>query len=215
MASPIANLFVRLGADTKQFHNGMRRARQDLNKTDAATAKFSAGMASHLKLGLAAAAVALGLAIRGVINEANEFNAELANVATLIPGDIVQIHKFRGEIQALSVDLGKSVKDLTGGLYESISAFGEQADTMEIVTIAAKSARAGISDTNSSLKLISAVMKERPNAIRIAEATKSSKPLILPIMPSAKNESSESVNIAPTMNVFRRAARWRISSRPR
>jgi hypothetical protein len=62
-------------------------------------------------------------------------------------------------VQDLAVEVGKSTKDISGGLYEVISTFGDTADTMEILRINAVAAKAGLAQTEEALGLTAAVTK--------------------------------------------------------
>ncbi|MBT9156684.1 MAG: hypothetical protein DDT37_01672 [Firmicutes bacterium] len=59
----------------------------------------------------------------------------------------------------MAVEVGKSTADLTRGLYQVISAFGDTADTAKILEINAKAAAAGLSTTEEAIALTSAVTK--------------------------------------------------------
>jgi hypothetical protein len=88
-----------------------------------------------------------------------DFNKGMANVASLIPGNTERVMELREELLDLSVQSGKSLEDLTGGLYETISAFGDAEDTMDKLTIASQASVAGLSSTKEALSLLSAVTK--------------------------------------------------------
>ena len=81
--------------------------------------------------------VAVGAA---AIKLATDLNEGMANVATLIPGNTARVADLRTEIQGLSIDVGKTTDDLTAGLYETISAFGDTADTVKVLEINARAA---------------------------------------------------------------------------
>lgn len=100
-------------------------------------------------------AVALGASF---IQASNEFNAGLANVASLgVPTQ--HLEAYKSALQDMSVETGKDTKDLTGGLYQVVSAFGDTADSAKILDINAKAATAGVASTVDSINLTSAVTK--------------------------------------------------------
>lgn len=88
-----------------------------------------------------------------------QFNKGMANVATLIPGNIKRVEELKEGVKKLSVETGKPLSDLTDGLYQVISAFGDSVETQERLAIVNKSAVAGMSSTTDSLNLLSAVTK--------------------------------------------------------
>lgn len=108
---------------------------------------------------LATAVTVTTKVIKASTNASIEFNTALANVATLIPQEEQRLLSLKGTIEGLSIDSGKSLDDLTDGVYQVISAFGDAIDTEQKLTIVTKSAIAGQSSTTESLNLLSAVTK--------------------------------------------------------
>lgn len=88
-----------------------------------------------------------------------EFQAGLANVGTLIPGNTERLKELGESVKSLSLETGQSTQDLTGGLYNLVSAFGESADSAAQLDNVAKTAAAGLSTTTEAINLISAVTK--------------------------------------------------------
>lgn len=107
--------------------------------------------------------IGLTLPILGIgsaaVASATEFNASMANVGTLIPGQVERIGELKKSVQDLAIETGKSTDDLSGGLFQVISAFGDTAETATILTINAKAAAAGIATTTDAINLTSAVTK--------------------------------------------------------
>lgn len=88
-----------------------------------------------------------------------DFDSAMANVATLIPGNIERVRELKAAVQEMAVDVGKRTGDLAEGLYQVISAFGDTADTVKILEINAKAAAAGLATTTDAINLTSAVTK--------------------------------------------------------
>ncbi|CEM62229.1 hypothetical protein TPHV1_30124 [Treponema phagedenis] len=81
-----------------------------------------------------------------------------------IPGELTErIAELEENVLNLSPAVGKTTKDLTEGLYEIISAFGDSADSAKNLELAAKGATAGGATTKESVKLLSAVTKAYGN----------------------------------------------------
>ena len=100
------------------------------------------------------------IAIAGASGKmARDLNAGMANVATLIPKSTARVNELKTAVQAMAVETGKSTDDLTAGLYQTISAFGDTADTTKILEINAKAAAAGLATTTDAINLTSAVTK--------------------------------------------------------
>ena len=106
--------------------------------------------------------VTLPIAIAGVasLKMAKDFNASMANVGTLIPGQTKRLQDLKTELLDLSKVTATNERELAeGGLYQTISAFGDSAETMSRLAVVAKAAKAGVSTTAESLNLLSAVTK--------------------------------------------------------
>lgn len=146
----IGSLLIRLGLDSKRFTGG-------LDKSAARLKKFGSnvrGVGTKLTAGLTLPLIGIGVA---AIKTSIDFNEAMANVATLIPGNIDRVNSLKNSVSDLSVEVGKSVEDLSGGLFQVISAFGDTADTVELLTIATRASVAGLSSTKEAVDLLSVV----------------------------------------------------------
>jgi TP901 family phage tail tape measure protein len=114
--------------------------------------KIGKGMTAGLTLPIAGVAA-------GALKMSMDFNKSMANVGTLIPGNIDRVNELKTSVQDMAVELGKSTGDLSDGLYQVISAFGDTADSVSILEINAKAAVAGIASTADAINLTSAVTK--------------------------------------------------------
>ncbi|KKL78691.1 hypothetical protein LCGC14_2022310 [marine sediment metagenome] len=114
--------------------------------------------------GAGRALLPLSIAIAGIgiasLKFATDLNAGMANVATLIPGNTARVEQLKSAVQDLAIAHGKPTQDLVAGLYQTISAFGDQAgDTVEILRINSMAATAGLATTIDAINLTSAVTK--------------------------------------------------------
>lgn len=106
---------------------------------------------------IAGAAITAGFVMAAKAN--GEFNKGMAEVATLIPNSIGRVKDLKQSVEDMAIATGKSTKDLTRGLYEVISAYGDTSDTVKILEINAKAAAAGMATTLDAIRLTSAVTK--------------------------------------------------------
>lgn len=114
-----------------------------------------------------AALAAVGTAVAAMtvtsVKQATEYQTQLQNVATLLDGTKQQVADRTAEIgqQILTISnkTGLVTADLTDGMYQVISAFGDSAKSAGILEVAAKSAAAGNATTTESINLLSAVTK--------------------------------------------------------
>ena len=67
-------------------------------------------------------------------NAYNKLNQELANTQSLGVSQS-RLEAYRGTLQGMSIDVGKTTTDLTDGLYQVVSAYGDGADTMDALRL--------------------------------------------------------------------------------
>ena len=124
------------------------------------TAKTAGKIAAGAVVAAATAVATLGTA---AVKSAEEYEAQLANVSTLLTGTEAEVAARTAEIgdQVLEISnrTGVATADLTDGMYQVVSAFGDSADAAAILETAAKSAAAGNATTTDSINLLSAVTK--------------------------------------------------------
>ena len=110
-----------------------------------------------------AAAAAVGTVGVAAIKAGAEYEEQLANISTLLTGTEAEVAARTKEIGDQILDVsnrtGVAAGDLTDGMYQVISAFGDSADAVSILETAAKSAAAGNATTTDSINLLSAVTK--------------------------------------------------------
>ena len=127
-----------------------------LGKTAKKAGKVIAGAA-------AAGAAAVGTIGVAAVKAASDYEAQLANVATLLTGTEAEVTartaEIGNQIMEVSNRTGVATADLTDGMYQVVSAFGDSADAASILETAAKSAAAGNATTTDSINLLSAVTK--------------------------------------------------------
>ena len=127
-----------------------------LGKTAKNAGKMIAGAA-------AAGAAAVGTIGVAAVKAASDYEAQLANVATLLTGTEAEVaartSEIGSQIMEVSNRTGVATADLTDGMYQVVSAFGDSADAASILETAAKSAAAGNATTTDSINLLSAVTK--------------------------------------------------------
>ncbi|MDZ4786731.1 MAG: phage tail tape measure protein [bacterium] len=109
--------------------------------------------------------------------ETNKFNASMANIASLIPGSTARVNELKVGVQDLAIKMGSSTADISDGLYQVVSAFGDTADSMLILETNAKAAKAGLATTTDAISLTSAVTKAYGDTS--AEAVKKASDLAL------------------------------------
>jgi len=136
---------------------GIDNRAQRTHKTFMSGIGTAAKWGGAIVLAAGAAAVSLGGLATGA---AVKFEKQMANVATLLDGDVkTKIGNMGDAVKKLSTDTGTSTELLTDGLYQVVSAFGETDDAMKILEISTKGASAGNATVTDSVNLLSAVTK--------------------------------------------------------
>lgn len=122
-------------------------------------------------VGLVGTVAAIGTAIyAGPVKNAMEWQQQMQNVATLLDGDVKgRIAELNKDVLKLSNSTGIGTADLTDGLYQVISAFGDSADSAKQLEIASKAAKAGNATTTDSINLLSAVTKGYGDTSAVAQ----------------------------------------------
>ena len=153
-------LMISIGAKKESSLNkaclGASNDLASLGQTAKAAGKIAAGA-------MVAAATAVATLGTAAVKSAAEYEAQLANVSTLLTGTEAEVAARTAEIgdQVLEISnrTGVATADLTDGMYQVVSAFGDSADAAAILETAAKSAAAGNATTTDSINLLSAVTK--------------------------------------------------------
>jgi TP901 family phage tail tape measure protein len=139
MAKKKAELRARISADARDFMRTMGRVKNAV----AQTAKLLAG-----------AAVAGGIFS---VREAARFEKGMAEVNTIAGLTDDQLLKLKKDARALAVQFGLTTDELTGGLYQALSAGVSEADVLPFLETAAKAAKAGVTDLKTSVDAMTTV----------------------------------------------------------
>lgn len=142
-------------------------------KTDSSLKKACTAAEANLNALGKTAKVVGGVALAGVtavgtlgvaaVKAASEYETQVANISTLLTGTEAEIAARTAEIKTQILDVssrtGVATADLTDGMYQVVSAFGDSEDAVNILETAAKAAAAGNATTTDSINLLSAVTK--------------------------------------------------------
>jgi TP901 family phage tail tape measure protein len=131
----------------------------DITADDAQFRRSLKGLGKVAAVGLSALAIAMAAIGGAALKSSIDFNKGMANVASLIPGNIERVKELKSTVQDMAVQFGKDTTDLTDGLYQVVSAFGDTADTAKVLETNVKAATAGVASTTDAINLTSAVTK--------------------------------------------------------
>lgn len=143
----------------RQAENSSRKIKSHLDRITDSLDKFgdkATKIGKNLSTKLTLPLLAIGTA---AFKSSKDFNKAMANVGSLIPGNIERVRQLKTEVQEMAVEVGKRTGDMAEGLYQTISAFGDGVDTIERLRINAKAAAAGLAETTDAINLTSAVTK--------------------------------------------------------
>lgn len=147
---------VRIGGQTdSSLRNACNAAEQNLNALQQTAGK--------VKKAVAVGAAAVGAGVVVSVKAAMDYEKQLSNISTLLTGTEAEVAARTSEIGDQILDIsnrtGIAANDLTDGMYQVVSAFGDSEDAASILETAAKSAAAGNATTTESVNLLSAVTK--------------------------------------------------------
>jgi len=105
----------------------------------------------------------MGLAITGALalttKASAEFEQQMANVNTMLSEQTEHfMPQYTEQIKALSIGIGESTSTLSKGLYDILSASIDASKAMDVLEVAAKAARAGLTSTAVSADAITTVL---------------------------------------------------------
>lgn len=165
---PIGKKAVEIKAKTEHAHAKIKKVTGVLGKVKDKTihiavkgaAAASKALGKAALAGTAAAFMTVAAAGTFAVSNAVAFESQMQNVGTLLDGDVKgKLQSMGADLKRVSMDTGVATSDLTDGLYQVVSAFGESAESVKQLEIAAKAAKAGNATTTDSVNLLSAVTK--------------------------------------------------------
>lgn len=166
----LAPLKVEIKANVTGFKSDMEQARiagvteaDRISKSLERTAKTGERLSSvgtNLTKNVSLPLTAVGVASSKMYMD---FSKSMGMVSTLIDGtsEVVQTRtkQLSKDVLKVSDDTGIAANDISEGLYQIISAYGDTADSSKNLEIAGKSAKAGAATTIDAVNLLSAVTK--------------------------------------------------------
>ena len=167
--APLAKKVIHIQAKTEHATDKIGKVKSQLDKIKnskvvqltvkgAGAAVKALGKAAMV--GTAAAFTAVAVASGAAVTQAAAYQSQMQNVGTLLDGDVNgKLQAMSKELKQVSLDTGAATSDLTDGLYQVVSAFGESSESVKQLEIAAKAAKAGNATTTDSVNMLSAVTK--------------------------------------------------------
>ena len=158
------SLILTVDADTRQATSKIKSASKSAatsvkNLETKAVSSASKIQSSFKTLAGIAGIGGVGFALRALTKQMTEFETALAEVSTLVDTSVVDMRSFNIEILKLTTGIPQDATQITKGLYQVISAgVTDASDALIVLEVAAKSATAGLTDTNVAVKAITSVL---------------------------------------------------------
>jgi len=151
-------LKIKITLDASQFKSEAgdagRVAGEGSVKFDSFTAKAGAFAFAFNQIGAVVSQV--GRLIAVPISKFSELESAMTNVATL---GVENIDDMTDSVLNLGDEISVPLSNLSGGLFEVVSAGVDAANQIDVLEVSAKAARAGLTETRQALRLSSAVVK--------------------------------------------------------
>lgn len=198
MALRVGELYGVLKLDKSSFDKGISEGGMSFRT-------FAKGIAAASALAVAAI-VGIGAS---AVKLATDFEAGMANVQTLLGKGSkaeARIEEFKGAVKDLSVETGASMADMTDGIYQVISAWGDTEDTVGLLEISTKAAKAGLATTTDAVNLLSTVTKgygdvSKESAQKVADMAFQTANLGQTTFPELAASMGKVIPLAATMKV--------------
>ncbi len=144
---------------TGKAHQGMRAfnavGRKSISVTSGIRAEMGAAIPMIQRF---AAPMIAAYGLKEFVSVAEKFQVEMNNVSTLVDRSGQDLTRWGRDVIQISRDTGKRSADMARGLYQVISAIGDTADKFDVLEVSAKAATAGITDTTTSVDVITTAL---------------------------------------------------------
>lgn len=167
---------IKVDADTRDFNAGMASATRSvrgfvLEMGAASNALFS--RTNLMQAGIAGAAVATVSALKATVGAAAAFETQMRNVNSIVKASESEFARMSSSVLALSEGLPQSAETLAAGLYDIASSGFQGAEGITVLEASARAATAGMTDTATAAKGITAVLNayglEASDAARVSD----------------------------------------------
>ncbi len=154
MSTELAKAYVQIVPSAE----GISGSISDVLSGEATRAGRSAGeniagsLAGKLAAGLAA--LGIGKVVSDSISAGTEYQTSIAKLGTIADSSAVSMDTMKSQIAAMSDEMGISQAAIAEGAYSVISATGDTAGALDIVSQSAKLATAGFTDTDSAVSVL-------------------------------------------------------------
>lgn len=154
----VANLFIRLRADTSQGVAGLRSFRQEMKQVDNRTVQTGQAMSAagrKMTMGLTVPLVAIGAK---AVQSAVQFDNAFAKIEALVGVSADEVERMRDRTLELSGETAQAPQDLADAMFFITSAGLDGAAATDVLEASAKAAAVGLGDTATVADLATSAM---------------------------------------------------------
>jgi len=141
--------YVEVGVHDKLV-TGLKRAQRRLRAFAAGVEQIGARLA---KLG-----TVMALPFAAGAKAFMDFERQMANVSTMLDEPAKHMGAFSKGVRKMSVEFGESTEALAGGLYDILSASIPAGKALDVLAVAVKAAKAGMTDTKTAADAITTIL---------------------------------------------------------
>lgn len=155
MAINVGNLMATLNMNTAGFRKGVAESRTGVEKMKSQFA--------GLKTAVIASTAAIGAAVVGVgvvsVKTATDFQKSMSEVFTLLPNASKEMFdNLNQQSKDFALKFGVSLDDVSGALYQTISAGVDATEAFDFLTVAQKAASGGVTELATAVDGITSVV---------------------------------------------------------
>lgn len=149
---------------TGEYIEGLEKMKTGTEKTTALLNKSFGTLGKEItktiakKISMGAAALYLANKTRIAIQDMVAFQKQLSTFNTLLKGSREELNMFGDEFIRLSIKTGQAKEDIASGAYQALSSGIAKEDLIGFLETATKTAQAGLTTTENSIKTISSIM---------------------------------------------------------
>ncbi len=104
------------------------------------------------------------------VNVGKSYENSVNKVASIADTTVVSIDELSSRVKEMSLDTGMAAEELNEALYQTISATGDTANALDLVSAAVKAAKGGFTDTTTAVDGLTTVLNSYGMAASEAES---------------------------------------------
>jgi TP901 family phage tail tape measure protein len=148
---------IKAGAAYVELYTQDNRLVRGLNNAQKKLMAFSASV-TNIGRKLLAVSLVAAMPFAGGVKVFADFEQEMANVSTMLDQPQKHLGRFQRGITEMSIKFGESTSTLSKGLYDILSASIKPSKALYVLSVSAKAAKAGLTDTGIAADAITTIL---------------------------------------------------------